>query len=151
MEERIKNNKKLIRQFIELVWNQGRLNLANSLITPEFTYHASMIDEPMDLMRMGTMVNALRESFDDFTISVDELVAEGNQIVSQSTLTGTLVKPLMGFEPSDRVICLNAMTFWKVRLGAIQSGHSLLDTADLIHQTQSLPQPGRAFKLMASE
>lgn len=147
MEARLENNKKLIRQFIELVWNQGRLNLAKSLVTPEFVYHASMVDEPMNLMNMGSMVHTIRNAFDDFTISVDELVAEGNQIVSQSTFTGTLVKPLMGFEPSDRILYLNAVTFWKVRQGTIQSGHSLLDTADLRHQTQTIRGERQHFEV----
>ena len=123
MEERLENNKKLIRQFIELTWNQGRFNLANSLVAPEFTYHASMIDNPMTLQNMGVVVQTIQDAFDDFTIAVDELVAEGNQVVSQSTFSGTLVKPFMGFEPTDRMLALNAVTFWKIRQGVIQSGH----------------------------
>ena len=83
MDERLENNKKLIRQFIELTWNQGRFNLAKSLAAPEFTYHASMIDTPMTLENMGVVVGTIRDAFDDFTIAVDELIAEGNQIVSQ--------------------------------------------------------------------
>ncbi|WP_420588978.1 ester cyclase [Bacterioplanoides sp.] len=138
MEERLENNKKLIRQFIELTWNQGRFNLANSLVAPEFTYHASMIDNPMTLQNMGVVVQTIQDAFDDFTIAVDELVAEGNQVVSQSTFSGTLVKPFMGFEPTDRMLALNAVTFWKIRQGVIQSGHSLLDTADLIHQASGI-------------
>ena len=138
MDERLENNKKLIRQFIELTWNQGRFNLAKSLAAPEFTYHASMIDTPMTLENMGVVVGTIRDAFDDFTIAVDELIAEGNQVVSQSTFSGTLTKPFMGFEPTDRVLALNAVSFWKVRQGVIQSGHSLLDTADLMHQAQTI-------------
>jgi len=148
MEERSNNNKKLIRQFIELTWNQKRFNLARSLAAPEFTYHASMIDKPMTLQNMGVVVQTIQDAFEDFTIAVDELVAEGNQVVSQSTFSGTLVKPLMGFEPTDRMIALNAVTFWKIRQGVIQSGHSLLDTADLMHQAQTI-QDGERQQYMA--
>jgi len=148
MDERIENNKKLIRQFIELTWNQGRFNLAKSLAAPEFTYHASMIDTPMTLQNMGVVVESIREAFDDFTICIDELIAEGNQVVSQSTLSGCLAKPFMGFEPSDRMIALNAVTFWKVRQGVVQSGHSLLDTADLMHQANAIQGNKQAISIV---
>lgn len=138
MEERLENNKKLIRQFIELTWNQGHFNLANSLVAPEFTYHASMIDNPMTLQGMETVVQTIQDVFEDFTIAVDEMVAEHNQVVSHSTFSGALAKPFMGFEPTDRILTLNAVTFWKVRQGVIQSGHSLLDTADLMHQASGI-------------
>jgi steroid delta-isomerase-like uncharacterized protein len=138
MDERLENNKKLICQFIELTWNQAHFNLARSLVAPEFTYHASMINQPMTLEGMSTLVNIIRDAMEDFTISVDEVVAEGNLVVTQSTFAGTLVKPLMGFEPTDRMVALSAATFWKFRQGVVQSGNSILDTADLVHQTLNI-------------
>lgn len=111
MEERLENNKKLIRQFVELTWNQGRFNLAKSLAAPEFTYHASMIDKPMTVEGMGIVVQTIRDAIEDFTITVEEMVAEGNQVVTQSTFSGTLIKPLMGFEPNDKLVALSAVTF----------------------------------------
>lgn len=145
MEERLENNKKLIRQFVELTWNQGRFNLAKSLAAPEFTYHASMIDKPMTVEGMGIVVQTIRDAIEDFTITVEEMVAEGNQVVTQSTFSGTLIKPLMGFEPNDKLVALSAVTFWKVRQDMIQSGHSLLDTADLIHQATRARGQGQVF------
>ncbi|WP_157729749.1 ester cyclase [Bacterioplanes sanyensis] len=134
MDEQLEGNKRLVRQFIELTWNQGRHRLAASLVSPQFSYQASMIESPMGLSGMGSLIDSIRDVMDDFAVLVDDLLAEGDQVVSQSTFTGSLRRPFMGFEPTDRIIALNAVTFWQVRRGSIQSAQSLLDSADLMHQ-----------------
>lgn len=140
MDERLERNKRLVRQFIELSWNQGRHNLVSSLVSAQFTYQASMIEAPMGLKAMGEMIDSIRDVMDDFSILIDDLIAEGNQVVSQSTFTGCLRRRFMGFEPTDRIVALNAVTFWHVRRGVLQSAHSLLDTADLLHQAAKIKQ-----------
>lgn len=138
MTDSVENNKKLVRNFIELTWNQGRFNLARSLLARDFTYYASMINVPMDIERMGGLIAKIRDCMDDFSISVEDIVCEGNLVVTQSTFGGTLVKPLMGFQPVDKMVALHAATFWEVKNGQIHSGNSLLDTGDLFLQVQRI-------------
>ena len=144
MDARLDSNKKLVHNFVELTWNQGRFNLARSLVARDFTYYASMVNMPLGLDGMETLIQTIRNSMDDFSIGVEEVVCEGNLVVTQSTFSGTLVRPLMGFEPVDKVIALHAATFWQVRHGMIQSGNSLLDTADLFHQVRKIMTPNTA-------
>ena len=130
------DNKRLVSHFIDLTWNQGRHNIAKSLVRRDFTYHASMIDEPMDFEAMVGLIQNIRSSIEDFSVSVEEVLAEGDRIVTQSTFSGTLVKPLLGFEPSDRLISLSAVTFWRVSYDSIADAQSHLDTADLVRHIQ---------------
>jgi steroid delta-isomerase-like uncharacterized protein len=43
---------------------------------------------------------------------VEECVAEGNKVVTWSTLIGTIEKPALGYPPSDKVLGIAAMAFW---------------------------------------
>jgi steroid delta-isomerase-like uncharacterized protein len=139
------NNKKLVSNFIELTWNQGRFHLAKSLLGRDFTYYASMINDPMGIDAMEVLIQQIRGCMEDFSISIEEIVAEGNLIVTQSTFSGTLIKPLMGFHPVDKMVALHAATFWKVRHGQIVEGNSLLDTGDLFQQVYRIVNPGKAI------
>jgi steroid delta-isomerase-like uncharacterized protein len=139
-QQRLEDNKRVVRQFIELTWNQGRHHLAGNLASSQFTYQASMIETPMGLLAMGELIDSIRHVMADFAVLVDDMIAEGNQVVSQSTFTGSLRQPFMGFEPTDRIVALNAVTFWTVRRGVVQSAHSLLDTAELMHQAARIGQ-----------
>jgi len=139
------SNKKLINNFIELTWNQGRFHLARSLLSRDFTYYASTIDGPMGIEAMEALIAQIRTCMDDFSISVEDVVAEGNLVVTQSTFSGTLVKPMMGFYPVDKMVALHAATFWKIRHGQIVEGNSLLDTADLFQQVYKIVNSGKAI------
>lgn len=130
------DNKRLVRHFIDLTWNQGRHSIARSLLRRDFTYHASMIDEPMDFDGMVALINTIKAAMDDFSVSVEEILAEGDRVVTQSTFTGTLVRPLLGFEPSDRLLSLSAVTFWSIARDQIVDGQSQLDTAELARHIQ---------------
>ena len=76
-------------------------------------------------------------------IAVEEIVCEGNRVVTQSTFSGTLVKPLMGFQPVDKMVVLHAATFWEVRRNTVVSGNSVLDTGDLFKQVQRIIAPAK--------
>jgi len=143
MDDQAERHKRLVKNFIELTWNQGHFNLAKSLLARDFNYHASMVDMPMDLNGMETLITTVRDAMDDFYISVEEVLCQGNLVVTQSTFGGTLSKPLMGFEPVDKMIALNAATFWEIRHNTIVSGNSLLDTADLFKQVQRIVSPAK--------
>lgn len=130
------DNKKLIHHFIDLTWNQGRHNIAKSLLRRDFTYHASMVDEPMDFAGMVALINTIKAAMEDFSVSVEEVLAEGDRVVTQSTFSGTLVRPLLGFEPSDRLLSLSAVTFWSLERGQIVDAQSQLDTAELARHVQ---------------
>ncbi len=141
MDNQADSHKRLIENFVELTWNQGRFHLAKSLLARDFTYHASMVDMPMGIDAMETLIAMVRGAMDDFCISIEEIVCEGNRVVTQSTFSGTLVKPLMGFQPVDKMVALHAATFWEVRHNTIVSGNSLLDTGDLFKQVQRIVSP----------
>jgi steroid delta-isomerase-like uncharacterized protein len=130
------SNKRLVRHFIDLTWNQGRYNIAKSLLRRDFTYQASMIDEPMNFDGMVTLINSIKAAMEDFSVSVEEILAEGDRVVTQSTFSGTLMRPLLGFAPSDRLLSLTAVTFWSIAHGRIVDAQSQLDIAELTRHIQ---------------
>lgn len=134
----LEQQKRLVHKFIDLSWNQARLQLANYLLAKDFVYQVSLHDHPLDYAQMVELVQNIRAAMDDFSITVETMLAEGNQVVSQSTFSGTIRRPLFGFAPSDKLVALTAVTFWQLKRGVIQSAHTIIDTADLHHQYQRI-------------
>jgi steroid delta-isomerase-like uncharacterized protein len=48
----------------------------------------------------------------DLEVVIEECIAEGNKVVTWSTLIGTIEKPAFGYPPSDKVLSISAMAFW---------------------------------------
>jgi len=130
----IEENKQLVAKFIELAWNQGRFNLAKALVSRDFTYQANMVKISMNFDLASKAIEAVRNAMDDFEVMPIEIIAEGNKVVSQSSFCGTLVKPLYGFKPSDKVITFTAVSFWEIKHGHITSVNTTLDYLELSRQ-----------------
>lgn len=104
--------KKRVRQHIDLSWNKGRLALAEQLHSPDFLYKSSFIGRPLDSAAYVQMVLDIRSAMPDLEIVLEECIAEGNKVVTWSTLIGTIQKPALGYPPSDKVMSISAMAFW---------------------------------------
>jgi len=130
----LEHNKQLVSKFIELTWNQGRFNLAKNLVCRDFKYHLSMVNLTLEYDQAAAVIGNIRDAMDDFEVSVEESVAEGNKVVTHSSFCGTLTKPMFGFEPGPNLVTFSAVSFWQVRKGHVQSLSTMLDTVEMMRQ-----------------
>jgi len=111
------DNKRLVRQHIDLSWNRGRLALSEKLHSKDFLYKSSFVGHPMSSAQFAAMVTQIRTAMPDLEVVVEECVAEGDKVVTWSTLIGTIETPALGYPPSDKVLSISAMAFWTLTPG----------------------------------
>ncbi|MFZ3023690.1 ketosteroid isomerase-related protein [Pseudomonas sp.] len=104
--------KRLVCQHIDLSWNKGRLALSERLHSKDFLYKSSFVGRPLNSGAFTQMVHDIRLAMPDLQVVVEECIAEGNKVVTWSTLIGTIEKPAFGYPPSDKVLSISAMAFW---------------------------------------
>jgi len=104
--------KRTVRQHIDLSWNKGRLALAERLHSKDFLYKSSFMGRPLNGSDYCAMVEEIRSAMPDLEVVIEECLAEGNKVVTWSTLIGTIEKPALGYPPSDKVLSISAMAFW---------------------------------------
>ncbi|MBD9414557.1 ester cyclase [Pseudomonas sp. PDM16] len=104
--------KKRVRQHVDLSWNRGHLALAEQMHGPDFIYKSSFNDRPLSSSAFSRMVQEIRHAMPDLEVVIEECVAEGDKVVTWSTLIGTLASPAMGYPASDKVLSISAMAFW---------------------------------------
>ena len=120
--------KRTVRQHIDLSWNKGRLALAERLHSKDFLYKSSFMGRPLNGSDYCAMVEEIRSAMPDLEVVVEECLAEGNKVVTWSTLIGTLEKAAMGYPASDRVLSISAMAFWTLNsVGEIQEICTMFD------------------------
>lgn len=130
----LENNKHLVEKFIELTWNQGRFNLARNLVRRDFNYHANLVNRTLDYDMTALLIQQIRQSMEDFEVIIEDVVAEGGKVITQSLFCGTLIKPMFGFQPTKNVVNFAAVSFWEIKKGHIHSLNTILDTAELTRQ-----------------
>ncbi len=120
--------KRTVRQHIDLSWNKGRLALAERLHSKDFLYKSSFMGRPLNGSDYCAMVEEIRSAMPDLEVVVEECLAEGNKVVTWSTLIGTLEKSALGYPASDRVLSISAMAFWTLNsVGDIQEICTMFD------------------------
>lgn len=108
------DRKKLARQHIDLTWNRGHLALAEHLHSKDFLYKSSFIGRPLGSAEFLDMVRQIRQAMPELEVVVEECLAEGNRVVTWSTLIGSIAQPAFGYPPSDKVLSISAMAFWTI-------------------------------------
>ena len=111
------DRKKVVCQHIDLVWNRGRLALAEQLHSRDFLYKSSFVGHPLDSAGFIQMVQDIRHAMPDLQVVIEECIAEGCKVVTWSTLIGTIQKPALGYPPCDKVLSISAMAFWTLSPG----------------------------------
>lgn len=120
--------KRLACQHIDLSWNKGRLALTERLHSKDFLYKSSFIDRPLNSSAFTQMVHDIRQAMPDLQVVVEECIAEGNKVMTWSTLIGTIEQPAFGYPASDKVLSISAMAFWTITPnGEIQTICTMFD------------------------
>lgn len=85
-------NKAIVRRWSEELFNQGHLEVADEIVAPTYRRHDPgdpfVVEGPENLKRL---VNMLRAHVPDLHISVEDVIAEGDKVVTRYTgANGTL-------------------------------------------------------------
>jgi predicted ester cyclase len=83
-------NKALVRRFTEEVFNRGNLDVADELLAPNFVDHNVSPGEQSGIEGYKRVVAEQHASSSDLQYSIEELIAEGDKVVSRVIGSGTL-------------------------------------------------------------
>ena len=94
-------NKATMRRFIEEVWNQGLLDVADEIFHPQAT-SPSAPQLPLGGAGVKFIAQMFRTAFPDYHMTIDFMVAEDNWICAHFTQSGTQQGELMGLPASGK-------------------------------------------------
>lgn len=112
-------NKSLLRRWVEEGWNQGR---ALKILEEIYAREVVFVGDGQELHGHGPVRQFVRDTltgFPDFHNQLDDLIAEGDKVVSRHTLTGTHRGPFMGVPATGRQVRFTGITISRVRDGRI--------------------------------
>lgn len=89
-------HKQLIRDFWDDAWNRGDLSAVDSLHAPNYVRH-SIDPEPRDREYLKESILSLRAAFPDLISAIQDMVAEGDKVVTRWSAVGTQLGEFLGF------------------------------------------------------
>jgi steroid delta-isomerase-like uncharacterized protein len=87
----VEENKALVRHFMEEAFGQGKPELVDDLLDPNFVRYDPYIEagEVRGVETVKENIAWFRNVFPDLTCTIEDQVAEGDKVVSRWTLRGT--------------------------------------------------------------
>jgi steroid delta-isomerase-like uncharacterized protein len=127
-------NKALIRAHYDSTGNAYRPSVIDRQVAADFVDHA----QPGSTGPEGVKAQArsLRAAFPDLTVTIEDLVAEGDLVAVRATWRGTHQGAFRGVPPIGRRIELCCMAFWRTAGGQIRESWNLIDMPTLMRQLQ---------------
>jgi len=140
-------NKALVRQMVEEVFNRGNVILADEFLAADFVEREELPPGiPRDREGVKQLTTLLRSAFPDFKATLDDIVAEGDRVVIRQTWSGTHQGEFMGVPPTGKSVSFGVIDILRVAGGKCQEHWGQMDSLGLMQQLGALPTAGMRRK-----
>ena len=139
------DTKARMRRFYEEVFNRGNLAVVDELLSPNHVFHDPSFPEPIRGPEgFKQYVLMFRHAFPDNTITIEDLIAEGDTIVVRHTYRGTHKGDLMGIPPTGKQVPVTAIVISRSANRKFAESWINGDLLGLMQQLGVVPAPGQA-------
>ena len=127
-------NKKLYLRLADEVLTKKNWALVDELIAPDFREHVG--GEVRRVGVEGFTAARLRRNaaFPDWTVTVDDIIAEGDKVVARATGQGTHLGEYMGIPPTGKRIKVSWIAIYRIADGKLAEHWQQIDELGLRQQ-----------------
>ena len=128
----------IFRRVIEEGFNKGNLDALNACFSPTYSEH--QFDLPPTLEEFKGAIRYLRDTFSPFSLTIEDLVADGDKVWARMIGRGTDSKGLMGRPPTGRSFAITVMDVCRFEHGKIVEHWGVPDRFHQLAQLGLLPR-----------
>jgi predicted ester cyclase len=128
-------NRRLVTRYFEEAWNEGRVDVLDELIAPDYLNHSSSIPNPRPgPVDLKTIVRAMRDGLPDLHYRILDLVVAPDKVAAFVRVTGTHRGALFGMAPTGKKIDVSQMQIEWIRGGQIWQHWRVTDELAMLRQ-----------------
>lgn len=124
-------------QSLHALWNAGDLEKVPSVYSPAFQAHMPKgwkIEVPSGWEGARYLITRIRTAFPDWHEEVQDMICDGNKVVTRYISTGTHLGPLDTFGETGRKIRIDEISIYCVHEGLVAEQWCLTDDLALAYQ-----------------
>lgn len=148
--------KHIIQRFVDELWNARRLDVADQIFCVDCQTHqlrSGAQDEPAPRgpEAMKEHVSAWLMSFPDLRFHIDQMIEQGDRVVSQLTMEGTHQGTWMGISPTGRKVQIRMITIHRIANNKIAEDWVLVESLGFFQQLGVLPDTAELIRNFAHQ
>jgi predicted ester cyclase len=117
------HNQKIARRIVLEMFNAGRVELIDTLLSPAYVDHALPPEAPQDREGLKAMITELRQAFPDLEYTIEDQIAEGDKVVQRLTGRGTMQGDFLGMQPTGKTATWQEIHWYRFDLNGILAEH----------------------------
>jgi len=135
----------LVRRLIEEGFNQGNLEVADELVSPDLVEHQNFgPDHAPGAEGVKAVIASLRRAFPDFRLTIDDLAVDGDTVWLRMSATGTNDGSFMGHPPTGRRMRADVFDALRVEDDRLVEHWGVPDRLGVLFQLGLAHPPGHA-------
>lgn len=137
-------NKQIIRRVFDELYNQGNLDVADEIYSAEYIWRNVSGPDVHGAEGMKEHVAMVRSGFPDIMITAEDMIAEGDKVVTRWTIVATHKGEFGGIPPSDVQVKFTGILISRIADGKVVEDWENSDVLGLMQQLGVIPTPGKS-------
>lgn len=137
-------NKALVRRFIEELWNNRNLDIADEIfaadcVTYQLRSGAELVAAPRSPEVVKKHVTEWLVGFPDLRFTIEQMIIEADQVVARTVMQGTHTGVWLGVAPTDKQVNIRMITIHRIANGKIAEDWVLVESLGFFQQLGLIP------------
>ncbi|MDQ3808887.1 MAG: ester cyclase [Chloroflexota bacterium] len=137
----VEENKALVRRFFEAFFANDAAAL-EEVTSQDVVYHTAPPGLSAGIQGYRELMAMYHGAFADLRLTIDDMIAEGDKVVTRFTGSGTHRGDFMGVAPTGKQAAAGAISIVRVAGGKVTEEWDQLDLLGLLQQLGAIPVPG---------
>jgi steroid delta-isomerase-like uncharacterized protein len=139
----VERNKQVVHRIFDEIFNQGKIELADELLTPDAEGHVPYGHSGTGPASLKNIVRGLREGFPDMQMEIQDLIGEGDKVVvAWRSVRQTHLGPYRGIPPTGRAVKISGINLLRFEDGRLAEFSMHLDELGAARQMGAVPPEG---------
>lgn len=134
-------NKALVRRSFEEVWNDKNLDAIDEIVAADVVNHLAPPGLPEGAEGNKAFVGMYLSAFPDTKMTIEDMLAIGDKVVTRWVATGTHEGELMGIPPTGKHVTVTGIGIDRISGGRIVESWGEFDALGMMQQLGVVPMP----------
>lgn len=148
-------SKAIVSRFYNELWNERNLNVADEIFAPDCVTH--QLQSGAETVAVARNAEAVKHhvaewltGFPDLSFTVEQMLVEGERVMTQSVMRGTHTGFWLGVAPTNKEVSVRLSVIHRVSNGKIVEDWVLVEALGFFQQLGLVPSSEEIFMQPAS-
>ena len=134
-------NKQLVRRFFDEVMNNADVSRVEEFLAADIVDHESFPGTPPGVEGFRQFHAMMHAAFPDLRFEPEDLLAEGDKVVTRGTMSGTHQGQLLDIPPTGKHVTINFIDIVRFEGGKMAEHWGVTDQLGMMQQLGVVPMP----------